>query len=102
MLTMRQLRSMQWTIAFEDDSSGIKIKVFRSTTHENIGIIHQREPGKKLKITYTAFGRKTDSPSRAVDIYNEEEKARMSGGRVLAGSAEQVKENRAKGPVRRR
>lgn len=92
---------MEWDKAFEDASPSGTITVFRSRTHENIAVIHERMlPQGRLKIVYNVHGRKTDSPSRAVEIYNEEERARISGGRIPAGSPEQIKQRRAAGQVR--
>jgi len=89
-ITGRLLRQQKWSKNYEYKGVSLSFETF-SCAIPGISLTHERKtPTSKVKVVYSAFGRRTESPSQLVRIYNEEVR-RQSGFRDATGSAESLK-----------
>jgi hypothetical protein len=87
-LSLRQFRALTWALAFEDRTTAVHIKVFKAEGHDDVAIIHEIEAGKRTRVRYNFAGRKFDSPSQAVNHWNETRGAGRRRGPIAPGSVE--------------
>ena len=76
-LQMPEFRALKWEVVYQYASRKQAFRIFGNERHPNLVVIHDQK-GPRVKISYRAYARKTDSPIQAVRWYNEENRRRRN------------------------
>ena len=70
-ITRKALAALDWSVAFQEGD----FRVLLARKLDEFAIIHDKPSpnSRRVRIRYSAYGRKFDSPSEAVKHYNAEE-----------------------------
>ena len=74
-ITARVLRNAEWKAVYEYKGSSMSFVTYACDALPGLTITHETRGRRKTRTYYSARGRKTDSPTQAVRLYNATIKA---------------------------
>lgn len=70
-ITRRLMNAGDWRQVYQYDGSSLSFTIYACDQFPGMTIAYERRGAGKVKTFYTVFGKRTDSPTQAVRLWNQ-------------------------------